>query len=83
MTGTTTSDVGCNDAGKVLNNTILIKQLKRVHLLMTNVEKRRYLLKFKQNTFNLLQKHTKTAKPAMIYAEMETKTSFTFIITSV
>lgn len=41
MTGPTTSDVGCNDAGKVLNNTLLIKQLIRFHLQMTNVAKKK------------------------------------------
>lgn len=40
MAGPKTSDVGCNDAGKVLNNTMIIKQLIRFHLQMTNVSKK-------------------------------------------
>lgn len=66
MTGPATSDVGCNDAGKVLNNTMLIKIPLKFHLQMTNVAQME--IEFNQNsTFSLLQKYTKTAKPAIIY----------------
>lgn len=52
-----TSNVGCNDAGEVLNNPLLIKQLIRLYLRMTNAVTKEVFSRLNKTTLSVYLTH--------------------------